>query len=59
MSEGSWEESKDTYLEYTKRWIRAIDNGGLFSINDEVYILFYEIEKTISCQTHRPELATG
>ena len=40
---------EESDLQYTKRWIRAVDRGGLFRINDEVYVLFYEIEKTISC----------
>eukprot|EP00731_Ephydatia_muelleri_P032085 Em0023g592a len=26
-----------TYLEYTKRWLLAIDRGGLFHIHDEAY----------------------
>lgn len=47
MSEGSQEESEDSYLDYTKRWIRAVDSGGLFRINDEMYVLFYEIEKKV------------
>ena len=46
MSEGYQEESEDSYLDYTKRWIRAVDRGGLFRIN-EVYVLFYEIEKKV------------
>ena len=33
-----------TYLEYTKRWLLAIDRGGLFHIHDEAYNMFYEIE---------------
>ena len=47
MSEGYQEESEDSYLDYTKRWICAVDRGGLFRINDEVYVLFYEIEKKL------------
>ena len=47
MIESSQEESEDSYLEYTKRWIRAVDRGGLFRINDEVYVLFYEIKKKV------------
>lgn len=48
MSEGSEEENDESYLEYTKKWIRAIDRGGLFRINDEVYVLFHEIERMVS-----------
>ena len=47
MSAGSEEENDDSYLEYTKKWICAIDRGGLFRVNDEVYVLFYEIEKKV------------
>ena len=36
MSESAEEECEDTYMDYTKRWIRAIDRGGLFRITDEV-----------------------
>ena len=32
MSESAEEEIEDTYLEYTKKWIRAVDRGGLFRI---------------------------
>ena len=46
MSEGYQEESEDSYLDYTKRWIRAVDRGGLCCIND-VYVLFNEIEKKV------------
>ena len=47
ISEGYQEESEDSYLDYTKRWIRAVDRVGLFRINYEVYVLFYEIEKKV------------
>ena len=33
-----------SYLEYTKRWLLAVDRGGLFHIHDEAYNMFYEIE---------------
>ena len=33
-----------SYLEYTKRWLLAVDRGGLFHIRDEAYNMFYEIE---------------
>lgn len=41
------QEDDTSYQEYTTRWIRAIDRGGLFHVNDEVYVLFYEIEKKV------------
>ena len=47
MSESAEEEMEDTYLEYTKKWIRAVDRGGLFHISDEVYVVFHEIESTL------------
>ena len=47
MSESAEEEQEETYIEYTKRWIHAIDRGGLFRINDEVYIFFHEMERLV------------
>ena len=47
MSESAEEEIEDTYLEFTKKWIRAVDRGGLFRISNEVYVLFHEIEKMV------------
>ena len=46
MTEGS-EESDDSYIQYTKRWINAIDRGGLFRVSDEVFVLFHEIERMV------------
>ena len=31
-------------LDYTKRWIKAIDRGGLFTVSDDVYTFFKSIE---------------
>ena len=45
LSEGSQEESEDSYLDYTKRWICAVDLGGLFRINNEVYVLFMRLRR--------------
>ena len=36
--------SEDTFLEYTMKWINAIDQGGLFRISDNVYIFFHDVE---------------
>ena len=47
MSEGSEEENDDSYLEYTKKWIRGIDCDGLFHISEEVYVLLTEIERMV------------
>lgn len=38
------EEGEESFLDYTKRWVKAIDRGGLFTINDDVYIFFKSIE---------------
>lgn len=46
MTEGS-EDSDDTYIQYTKRWINAVDRGGLFRVSDEVFVLFHEIERMV------------
>ena len=32
------EEGAESFLDYTKRWIKAIDRGGLFTVSDDVYI---------------------
>ena len=47
MIESTEEDQEGTYIEYTKRWIHAIDRGGLFRINDEVYVFFHEIERLV------------
>lgn len=44
------EGNEDSFLDFTKKWISAIDRGGLFHIDDEAYILFYEIEKSFSLE---------
>lgn len=37
----SEEEGDDeSFLAYTKRWLSVVDRGGLFNINDDVYIFF-------------------
>ena len=30
-----------------KKWIRTIDRGGLFRVNDKVYLFFHEIERMV------------
>ena len=47
------EQGEESYLAYTKKWIQAIDRGGLFHITDEVYVLFYEVEKLVRKFLHR------
>jgi len=47
------EENEDAYLDYTKRWIRAIDHGGLFRISDNVYVFFHEVERLVRKFLHK------
>ena len=47
MIESTEEDQEGTYIKYTKRWIHVIDRGGLFHINDEVYVFFHEIERLV------------
>ena len=35
---------ESSFYEYTKEWIRTVDRGGLFHINDRAYHLFKAIE---------------
>ena len=41
VKEGSEGES---YLDFTKKWINAVNRGGLFRIDDGVFTFFYQIE---------------
>ncbi len=36
-----------SYLEYTKEWIKAIDRGGLFKVNDSAYQFFLDLEMKV------------
>ena len=36
-----------TYLDYSKRWITAVNRGGLFEVNDETYKLFVDLEMKV------------
>ncbi len=38
------EEEEESLLSFTTRWIRAVDRGGLFIVNDEVYSFFLAME---------------
>ena len=44
LSQKGEETVTSSYLEYTKRWLLAIDWGGLFHLHDEAYNMFYEME---------------
>ena len=35
---------ESSFLEYTKEWVKHVNLGGLFQVNDEVFCLFVEIE---------------
>ena len=49
---------ESSFYEYTKEWIRSMDRGGLFHINDGVYHLFKAIEvetiKILPCHLANP-----
>ena len=34
----------DDFLSYTKTWISRVDRGGLFLVNNTVYLLFKQLE---------------
>ena len=33
-----------SFLEYTSKWVKLVNRGGLFEVNDDAYCLFREIE---------------
>ena len=37
-------DSDDSFVQYTTRWIKKADRGGLFKISDSVYEMFYAME---------------
>ena len=43
-----------SFLDYTKEWIKLVNRGGLFQINDEVFCFFVEIEMKL--RRHLPGL---
>jgi hypothetical protein len=44
-SQGQDQDEEETYLEYTTRWIKIKNKGGLFVIPDVVYQCFTAIEE--------------
>ncbi len=36
-----------TLLNYTKYWLGKVNRGGLFTVNDETFMLFVSIEKSV------------
>ena len=39
--------SLTSFLEYTRDWIATVNRGGLYEVNDDVYLLMKEIEATM------------
>ena len=37
--------AEETFHSFTKKWITAVNRGGLFFVSDEVYTFFLELEK--------------
>jgi len=33
-----------SFLEYTSKWVKLVNRGGLFEVNDDTYCLFREIQ---------------
>ena len=44
MAQSEREDTEYTYLEYTEKWVCAVDRGGLFHVSDEVFIFFCELD---------------
>jgi len=36
-----------SFLDYTSQWIKIVNRGGLYEVNDDVFLLFKEIEKSM------------
>ena len=47
MNLNGTEEETGTYLDYTRKWIRAVNRGGLFEVNDKAFRLFVELEMKV------------
>ena len=39
--------SLTSFLDYTRDWIATVNKGGLYEVNDDVYLLMKEIEATM------------
>ena len=48
------DETVETYQSFTKKWITAVNRGGLFFVSDEVYTFFFYLEK--KTRSYLPEL---
>ena len=38
---------EETYLTYTRAWLKLVNRGGLFTVNEQVYTFFQELEVCI------------
>ncbi len=36
--------AEESFQKFTKRWVTAVNRGGLFFVKDEVYLVFFEME---------------
>ena len=47
MSENTSEGEPPTFLDYTKLWLNQIKRGGLFKVNNDVFLLFQALEVAV------------
>ena len=47
LSSNNEEFVDSSFLEYTKRWTSITNRGGLFETNDQCFMLFKEVERTL------------
>jgi len=49
-----------SFMEYTSQWVKIINRGGLYEVNDESFLLFKEIERVmqVRLRTHLEQGAT-
>ena len=47
-----------SFMEYTSQWVKIINRGGLYEVNDESFLLFKEIERVIQVRV-RTHLEQG
>lgn len=58
MSAGEEGEDCSTYYDYTKAWIKLVNRGGLFEINNDCFLFFRAIELHVQ-ETLREHLLSG
>ena len=47
MNENTSEGEPPTFLDYTKLWLDQINRGGLFKVNNDVFLLFQAMEVAV------------